>query len=111
MALKRSCIAQTEITRKLDVYKGQAAQVQAQEMKYREAHLARALSPQITDVAVSLWWDKLHLLYCCKQGGQIADQFRLSGVEAKNFSKALTDSFNSMIHVIATVAARIGELW
>jgi len=103
-ALRKSGLAQDVVSTKLAAYKSQLVQVQAQEAKRAEQHLARALSPQLTDVAVSLYSGQAPLTVLLQQGGQIADLLRLSGVEAQNFGKALRDSFSSMIPVMATVA-------
>ncbi len=109
-ALRKSGIAQDLLTTKLDTYKKQLSQVQAQENKAREQHLARALSPQLTDIAVSLYSGQSPLTVLMQQGGQIADLLRLSGVAAENFSKSMKNAFASMIPVMATVAKGVGEL-
>lgn len=103
VALKRSGIAQAEVTRKLDSYKAQLAQVQAQEMKYREAHLARALAPQATDIAVSLYSGQAPLTVLLQQSGQMVDLLRLSGVEADNFGKAMRSAIAGMVPSILAV--------
>ncbi|MEN6621306.1 MAG: phage tail tape measure protein [Smithella sp.] len=107
-ALRKSGMTQDVVSTKLAAYKSQLVQVQAQEAKRAEQHLARALSPQLTDVAVSLYSGQAPLTVLLQQGGQIADLLRLSGVEAQNFGKALRDSFTSMIPVMATVAKGLG---
>ena len=108
--LRRMGLTQDEFTKKLVAYKSQLAQVQAQEEKRSQQHLARALSPQMTDIAVSLYSGQSPLTVLLQQGGQIADLFRLSGVEAQNFGKAMRDAFSSMIPVMATVAKGMLDL-
>lgn len=103
-ALRKSGLAQDVIVAKLATYKSQLTQVTALEQKRREQHLARALSPQLTDIGVSLYSGQAPLTVLLQQGGQIADLLRLSGVEAQNFGKALRDAFASMLPVMATVA-------
>lgn len=107
-ALRKSGVSQDVATAKLAKYKTQLTQVQEQEQKRREQHLARALSPQLTDIGVSLYSGQAPLTVLLQQGGQIADLLRLSGVEAQNFGKALRDAFSSMIPVMATVAKGLG---
>lgn len=107
-ALRKSGLAQDVVVAKLATYKTQLTQVTALEKKRQEQHLARALSPQLTDIGVSLYSGQAPLTVLLQQGGQIADLLRLSGVEAQNFGKALRDAFGSMIPVIATVAKGLG---
>ena len=108
-ALRKSGVSQDVATAKLAAYKAQLTQVNALEQKRREQHLARALSPQLTDIGVSLYSGQAPLTVLLQQGGQIADLLRLSGVEAQNFGKALRDAFSSMIPVMATVAQGLGQ--
>lgn len=107
--LKKMGLAQDEVTKKLATYKGQLAQVQAQEEKRKADNLARSLSPQLTDIGVSLYSGQAPLTVLLQQGGQIADLFRLSGVEAQNFGKAMKDAFSSMIPVMGTVVRGMGQ--
>lgn len=109
-ALRKSGMSQDLATKKLATYKVQLAQVQEQEQKVREQHLARALSPQISDVAVSLYSGQAPLTVLMQQGAQVADLMRLSGVEAQNFDKAMKDAFTSMIPVMTTVVKGVGQL-
>ena len=107
--LRKLGLSQDAFTAKLAAYKNQLQQVQVQEEKRSQQHLARALSPQLTDIAVSLYSGQAPLTVLLQQGGQIADLFRLSGVEAQNFGKAMKDAFSSMIPVIATVATGMAQ--
>lgn len=109
-ALRKSGVAQDVLTTKLATYKTQLSQVQAQEQKRAEQHLARALSPQLTDIGVSLYSGQAPLTVLLQQSGQIVDLFRLSGVEAQNFGKAMRESFYSMIPAISTVAKGMTSL-
>lgn len=108
--LRRMGLTQDEYTKKLATYRSQLAQVQALEKQRAEGNLARALSPQMTDIAVSLYSGQAPLTVLLQQGGQIADLFRLSGVEAENFGKAMKSAFTSMIPVMATVAKGLASL-
>ncbi len=110
MALRKSGIAQDLIASKLATYKTQIAQVQAAEGKRAEAHLMRASSPQLTDLAVSLYSGQAPLTVLLQQGGQLADQLRLSGVEATRFGAILKESFYSMIPVIKQVGVGLTGL-
>lgn len=103
-ALHKSGLAQDLITKKLETYKGQLAQVQAAEQKRAADHLARSLSPQLTDIGVSLWSGQSPLTVLIQQGGQMMDLFRMSGVAAQDFGKVMRESFNSMLPAMATVA-------
>ena len=108
--LRKMGMSQDEYTKKLGAYKVQLQQVQAQEEKRKSDNLARSLSPQLTDIGVSLYSGQAPLTVLLQQGGQIADLFRLSGVEAANFGKAMKEAFTSMIPVMATVAKGLGSL-
>lgn len=107
--LKKMGLSQAEYTKKLAAYKVQLQQVQDQEEKRKSANLARSLSPQLTDIGVSLYSGQAPLTVLLQQGGQIADLFRLSGVEAQNFGKAMRDAFTSMIPVMKTVVVGMGQ--
>lgn len=108
-ALRKSGMSQDLMTEKLATYKNQLAQVQAQEQKRAADHLARSLSPQLTDIGVSLWSGQSPLTVLIQQGGQMMDLFRMSGVEAKDFGKVMRESFNSMLPAMATVAKGLGS--
>lgn len=103
-ALRKSGLAQDVVTQKLAAYRNQLAQVQLAEQKRAANNLSRALSPQITDVAVSLYSGQAPLTVLLQQGGQILDLFKLSGVAAEDFGKTMKAAFTSMIPAMATVA-------
>lgn len=108
-ALHKSGLAQDLITKKLETYKGQLTQVQAAEQKRAADHLARSLSPQLTDIGVSLWSGQSPLTVLIQQGGQMMDLFRLSGIEAKDMGKAVKDAFDGMIPSIMAVGKALGS--
>ena len=103
-SLRKSGIAQDVATQKLAAYKMQLLQVQAQEEKRSAQHLARSLTPQISDVVVSLWSGQSPLTVLMQQGAQINDLFQLSGVKAEEFAKTVRNAFASMVPAMATVA-------
>jgi len=103
-ALRKSGLAQDVVTQKLSTYKIQLAQVQAQEAKRSEQHLARALPAQFTDIGVSLYSGQNPLTVLLQQSGQILDIFQLSGVAADKFAEATKRAFYSMVPAMATVA-------
>lgn len=109
-ALRKSGLAQDVVTQKLSTYKVQLAQVQAQEMKRREQHLARASAPQLTDLAVSLYSGQAPMTVLLQQSGQLVDLLNLSGVEATKFGDILRTSFYSMVPAIKQVAIGIAGL-
>ena len=109
-ALRKSGVSQDVATQKLATYKAQLAQVAAVEEKRREQHLTRALTPQISDVAVSLWSGQSPLTVLLQQGAQINDMFQLSGVAAADFGKTVKEAFSSMIPSIRTVVKGVGGL-
>lgn len=108
-ALRKSGMSQDLMTEKLATYKNQLAQVQIQEQKRAADHLARSLSPQLTDIGVSLWSGQSPLTVLIQQGGQMMDLFRMSGVAAQDFGKVMRESFNSMLPAMATVAKGLGS--
>lgn len=107
-ALRKSGMSQDLMTEKLATYKNQLAQVQAQEQKRAADHLARSLSPQLTDIGVSLWSGQNPLTVLIQQGGQMMDLFRMSGIEAKDLGKTIKEAFNSMIPSILAVGQAMG---
>ena len=109
-ALRKSGVSQDVATAKLAKYKVELAQVQNQEQKRREQHLARAISPQITDIGVSLYSGQAPLTVLLQQSGQLLDLFTLSGVEADKFGETMKRSFYSMVPAIGTVAKGMAGL-
>ena len=110
IALRKSGVSQDVATQKLATYKAQLAQVAAVEEKRRAQHLTRALTPQISDVAVSLWSGQSPLTVLLQQGSQINDMFQLSGVAAADFGKTVKEAFSSMLPSILTVVKGVGGL-
>jgi phage-related minor tail protein len=109
-ALRKSGISQDAATAKLATYKAQLTQVAGLEEKRRAQHLARALQPQFTDIAVSLYSGQSPLTVLLQQSGQMVDLFKLSGIEAANLGKVMREAFASMIPAIATVAKGLTSL-
>lgn len=109
-SLRKSGLAQEVVTAKLTTYRTQLQQVQALEEKRQANNLTRAISPQLTDIAVSLYSGQAPLTVLLQQGGQLADIFKLSGVEAGNLGKLMKESFYGMIPVIKEVGAALGGL-
>jgi len=109
-ALRKSGLSQDVVTSKLATYKTQLAQVQAQEMKRSEQHLARAAAPQLTDIGVSLYSGQAPMTVLLQQSGQLVDLLNLSGVEASKFGDILRTSFYSMVPAIKQVAIGIAGL-
>ena len=109
-ALRKSGVSQEVATAKLAAYKVQLTQVAGIEEKRRAQHLARALQPQFTDIAVSLYSGQSPLTVLLQQSGQMVDLFKLSGVEAQNLGRVMKEAFAGMIPAIATVAEGLGSL-
>lgn len=109
-ALRKSGVSQDVATLKLAKYKAQLTQVAGLEEKRRAQHLARALQPQFTDIAVSLYSGQAPLTVLLQQSGQMVDLFKLSGIEADNLGKVMREAFASMIPAIATVAKGLTSL-
>lgn len=110
-ALRKSGVSQDVATAKLAKYKVQLAQVQEQEMKRREQHLTRAISPQLMDIGVSLYSGQNPMTVLIQQSGQLVDLFQLSGVEASKLGEAMRKSFYSMVPAIATVTNGLTNLF
>ena len=110
-ALRKSGVSQDVATAKLAKYKVQLAQVQEQEMKRREQHLTRAISPQLMDIGVSLYSGQNPMTVLIQQSGQLVDLFQLSGVEASKLGEAMRKSFYSMVPAIATVTKGLTNLF
>jgi hypothetical protein len=109
-ALRKSGVSQEIATVKLAKYKLQLEQVRKLEMARSEQFLTRALAPQATDVAVSLWSGQNPLTVLLQQGGQINDLFMQSGIAAEKFGEVVKKSMQSMLPSILAVAKGIGGL-
>ena len=109
-ALRKSGISQELATQKLATYKTQLAQVQQLENKRREEFLARAIMPQVTDVAVSLWSGQNPLTVLLQQGGQVTDLFNQSGIAAEKFGESVKTAMKGMLPSILTVVKGVGGL-
>ena len=109
-ALRKSGISQELATQKLATYKTQLAQVQQLENRRREEFLARAIMPQVTDVAVSLWSGQNPLTVLLQQGGQVTDLFNQSGIAADKFGESVKTAMKGMLPSILTVVKGVGGL-
>lgn len=109
-ALRKSGVAQDVATQKLAAYKAQLVQVQGQEEQRRAQHLTRSLTPQISDVVVSLWSGQNPLTVLLQQGAQVNDLFQLSGVAAEDFAKTVRSAMTSMVPAMMTVATGVAEV-
>lgn len=109
-ALRRSGVSQELATSKLKTYKAQLEQVQKAEMARREQFLSRAIMPQVTDVAVSLWSGQNPLTVLLQQGGQVTDLFNQSGIAAEKFGESVKTAMKGMLPSILTVVKGVGGL-
>ncbi|MGL5074977.1 MAG: phage tail length tape measure family protein, partial [Waterburya sp.] len=71
---------------------------------------AAAISPQVTDVAVSLWSGQNPLTVALQQGGQIVDLSRQLGIAGKDMGKVMVEAMTGMLPTIKAVVLGMTEL-
>jgi len=108
--LKLAGVNGTESASRLAKYSAMQKDVAAKEEARVAGNLSRALMPQVTDVAVSLWSGQSPLTVLLQQGGQVVDMFKLSGLEASKLGETMKSAMKGMIPSIAAVGGAVGGL-
>jgi len=108
--LKLAGVNGTEAASRLAKYSAMQKDVSAKEEARVAGNLSRALMPQVTDVAVSLWSGQSPLTVLLQQGGQVVDMFKLSGLEASKLGETMKSAMKGMIPSIAAVGGAVGGL-
>jgi len=108
--LKLAGVNGTEAASRLAKYSAMQKDVAAKEEARVAGNLSRALMPQVTDVAVSLWSGQSPLTVLLQQGGQVVDMFKLSGLEASKLGETMKSAMKGMIPSIAAVGGAVGGL-
>jgi len=108
--LRLAGVSGQEAANKLAVYSKMQQDVASKEEARVAANLARGISPQLTDIAVSLWSGQAPLTVLLQQGGQLRDMFQLSGLEASKLGATMKTAFTSMLPSIMAVGGAVGGL-
>jgi hypothetical protein len=109
-SLRLAGVAASEAKTRLAAYSAMQGRIAAQEDKRIASNFARALQPQITDVAVSLYSGQNPLTVLAQQGGQVVDLFKLSGLEADKLGNTMKAAFAGMLPAIVQVGKAVGGL-
>ena len=108
--LKLAGVSAGEATQKLAVYKAQLKEIQLVEEKRKIDYLSRSLTPQISDVAVSLYGGMNPFTVLMQQGLQVRDLISQSGVEAEKLHQAFRTAASDMVGSIKGTALALGSL-
>lgn len=108
--LRLAGVSGDEATKRLDNYSKKQQLIMQQEEQRVASNLARALQPQVTDVAVSLWSGQNPFTVLLQQGGQVVDLFKQSGIEANKLSATMQASMKGMLPSIIAVGGAVGDL-
>lgn len=108
--LRLAGVGAEEAAKKLALYKQQMLQVQQVDQDRRAQHLARALTPQISDIVTSLAGGMpLHLIIM-QQGLQIRDMISMAGVETQKLQQVFKTASADMVKSITGTVHAIGTL-
>ena len=109
-ALQRAGVSGVEAASKLETYRNKVQQIAMQDEKRAATRLSRALTPQISDVAVSVAGGMpLHLIIM-QQGLQIRDLIAQSGVAQKTLQGVFKTAAADMVSSIGGTITALGSL-
>lgn len=109
--LKQAGINGTEAAARLDKYRASIIAIQRTEEKRKVDQLSRSLTPQISDVTVSLAGGMNPLTVLLQQGLQVRDLIAQSGVGAAELQKAFKTAASDMVGSIKNTAGALGSLF
>jgi hypothetical protein len=110
MRLKQAGINGQEAAGKLELYRQKVIQSQKAEEKRKIDYLSRALTPQISDVVVSLGSGMNPFTVLMQQGLQVRDLISSSRVDVKDLQVAFKTAASEMVGSIKGTAIAIGSL-
>jgi len=110
LALKRAGIQGQDYINQLETYKRKIQEVQRVEEKQRIDRLSRSLTPQISDVAVSLYGGMNPMQVLMQQGLQVRDLIANASVDADKLGAAFRRSGAEFAGSIAMAAKAVGSL-
>jgi phage-related minor tail protein len=120
--LKKSGVTGAEATTQLEAYRGKLELIQknnafqkqtldATEYQKRVDYITRAVGPQLTDIFSGLATGQQSLYtIAIQQGGQLADQFSLAGIEANKMGGILANALPKMYTNISSIAKAFGTM-
>ena len=121
-ALKRTGVTGTQAATKLEAYRKSLQKVddtrafkrQTDDLKaYQEKvdYVTRAVGPQLTDIFSGLFTGQQSLYtIAVQQGGQLADQFSLAGIEANKMGGILASALPNMLTNITNIGKAFGQM-
>ena len=110
LELKRAKVPLDEYIRKLEAYKVKKKEVQAIEEAQAIDRLSRGLTPQISDVAVSLYGGMSPMTVLMQQGLQVRDLISGAKVDADKLGDAFRRSGAEFAGSISMAAKAVGSL-
>jgi phage-related minor tail protein len=120
--LAKSGVTGAEATKQLEAYRGKLELIQknnafqkqtldATEYQKRVDYITRAVGPQLTDIFSGLATGQQSLYtIAIQQGGQLADQFSLAGIEANKMGGILANALPNMVKNISSIGIAFGQL-
>lgn len=107
--LERVGITGEEASKKLQKYKDSLSVIDEGETKRKTDYLARSLSPQISDIAVSLYGGMSPMTVLAQQGLQIRDMIGQVGLEADQVNGAMRQAGSEFVRSIGnTLTSTLG---
>jgi phage-related minor tail protein len=120
--LAKSGITGAEATKQLEAYRGKLELIQknnafqkqtldATEYQKRVDYITRAVGPQLTDIFSGLATGQQSLYtIAIQQGGQLADQFSLAGIEANKMGGILANALPKMFTNITSIGKAFTQM-
>jgi phage-related minor tail protein len=120
--LAKSGVTGAEATKQLEAYRGKLELIQknnafqkqtldATEYQKRVSYITRAVGPQLTDIFSGLATGQQSLYtIAIQQGGQLADQFSLAGIEASKMGGILANALPNMAKNISSIGIAFGQM-
>jgi Prophage tail length tape measure protein len=109
--VRLSGVSAEEAAKKIKLYGEQQTALAAAEEKHKVDYVTRAVGPQLTDIFSGLATGQQSLYtIAIQQGGQLMDQFALSGIEANKMKEILANAVPNMLENIKKVAFAFGGI-
>jgi phage-related minor tail protein len=115
--LRKSGVSATEAKTKIDDYKQAVTALNKEqkkqaddEMKRKMDYLSRGITPQISDIAVSLYGGMPLTTVMMQQGLQLRDIIAQSDVAAKDLDKVFSQAGKEFIGTLSNTASAVGSI-
>jgi phage-related minor tail protein len=110
VALQRAGVSGAEASTQLEKYRKKVQEVASQDEKRAATRLSRSLTPQISDVAVSVAGGMPLHLVIMQQGLQIRDLIAQSGVATEKLQTVFKTAASDMVRSIGGTVSALGAL-